>query len=112
LPASDGHFPSRFSTEQATRAGEKNGQYWPTARRGLREPANETRRARPPIGGHRARDAGFDRISAASYGFLNGTPRGFPISKGKNMSWETPSFIEIDMSAEIGSYEGEDYDGL
>jgi coenzyme PQQ precursor peptide PqqA len=33
-------------------------------------------------------------------------------SKGKIMSWETPSFIEIDMSAEIGSYEGEDYDGL
>jgi coenzyme PQQ precursor peptide PqqA len=28
------------------------------------------------------------------------------------MSWETPSFIEIDMSAEIGSYEGEDFDGL
>jgi coenzyme PQQ precursor peptide PqqA len=59
-----------------------------------------------------ARDVGFDRISTASYGFLNGTPPGFPFSKGKNMSWETPSFIEIDMSAEIGSYEGEDYDGL
>jgi len=28
------------------------------------------------------------------------------------MSWETPSFVEIDMSAEIGSYEGEDDDGL
>ena len=25
-------------------------------------------------------------------------------------SWETPSFVEIDMSAEIGGYQG-DYDG-
>ena len=38
----------------------------------------------------------------------------FVLGSGKvtTMSWETPSFIEIDMSAEIGSYEGEDYDGL
>jgi len=28
------------------------------------------------------------------------------------MSWETPSFVEIDMSAEIGSYQGEDDNGL
>jgi coenzyme PQQ precursor peptide PqqA len=28
------------------------------------------------------------------------------------MRWETPSFIEIDMSAEIGSYQGEDDNGL
>jgi coenzyme PQQ precursor peptide PqqA len=26
------------------------------------------------------------------------------------MNWETPSFEEIDMSAEIGSYQGEEYD--
>jgi coenzyme PQQ precursor peptide PqqA len=43
---------------------------------------------------------------------LNGTPLGFRFRKAKDMSWETPSFIEIDMSAEIGSYEGEDFDGL
>ncbi|HEY2409255.1 MAG TPA: pyrroloquinoline quinone precursor peptide PqqA [Polyangiaceae bacterium] len=28
------------------------------------------------------------------------------------MRWETPSFIEIDMSAEIGAYQGEDDNGL
>jgi coenzyme PQQ precursor peptide PqqA len=28
------------------------------------------------------------------------------------MTWETPNFIEIDMSAEIGSYQGEDDNGL
>ena len=28
------------------------------------------------------------------------------------MSWETPNFVEIDMSAEIGSYQGEDDNGL
>jgi len=28
------------------------------------------------------------------------------------MTWEAPSFVEIDMSAEIGSYEGEDFNGL
>jgi coenzyme PQQ precursor peptide PqqA len=34
-------------------------------------------------------------------------------SKGeKIMNWETPSFVEIDMSAEIGSYQGEDDNGL
>jgi coenzyme PQQ precursor peptide PqqA len=27
------------------------------------------------------------------------------------MNWETPSFVEIDMSAEIGSYQ-EDFDGI
>jgi len=27
------------------------------------------------------------------------------------MKWEMPSFVEVDMSAEIGSYQ-EDYDGL
>ena len=26
--------------------------------------------------------------------------------------WETPTFEEIDMSAEIGSYQGEDDNGL
>jgi coenzyme PQQ precursor peptide PqqA len=42
-----------------------------------------------------------------------GTERqGFRVRKASAMSWETPSFIEIDMSAEIGSYEGEDFDGL
>ena len=30
----------------------------------------------------------------------------------KIMNWETPSFVEIDMSAEIGSYQGEDDNGL
>jgi coenzyme PQQ precursor peptide PqqA len=28
-----------------------------------------------------------------------------------SMSWITPTFVEIDMSAEIGSYQG-DFDGL
>jgi coenzyme PQQ precursor peptide PqqA len=32
--------------------------------------------------------------------------------KGTIMDWETPSFEEIDMSAEIGSYQGEDDNGL
>jgi coenzyme PQQ precursor peptide PqqA len=32
--------------------------------------------------------------------------------KGTIMNWETPSFEEIDMSAEIGSYQGEDDNGL
>jgi len=32
--------------------------------------------------------------------------------KGTIMTWETPSFEEIDMSAEIGSYQGEDDNGL
>jgi coenzyme PQQ precursor peptide PqqA len=32
--------------------------------------------------------------------------------KAKIMNWETPSFEEIDMSAEIGSYQGEDDNGL
>ena len=32
--------------------------------------------------------------------------------KGMIMNWETPSFEEIDMSAEIGSYQGEDDNGL
>jgi len=27
------------------------------------------------------------------------------------MSWETPCFVEIDMNAEIGSYQ-EDFDGV
>ncbi len=27
-------------------------------------------------------------------------------------NWETPTFEEIDMSAEIGSYQGEDDNGL
>jgi len=27
------------------------------------------------------------------------------------MTWETPTFVEIDMNAEIGAYHG-DYDGL
>jgi coenzyme PQQ precursor peptide PqqA len=29
-----------------------------------------------------------------------------------DMNWETPSFEEIDMSAEIGSYQGEEDNGL
>jgi coenzyme PQQ precursor peptide PqqA len=32
--------------------------------------------------------------------------------KGTIMNWETPTFEEIDMSAEIGSYQGEDDNGL
>jgi len=32
--------------------------------------------------------------------------------KGTIMNWETPSFEEIDMSAEIGSYQGEEDNGL
>ena len=37
----------------------------------------------------------------------------FSILKGTPMTnWETPSFEEIDMSAEIGSYQGEDDNGL
>jgi hypothetical protein len=28
-----------------------------------------------------------------------------------SMSWETPCFVEIDMNAEIGSYQ-EDFDGI
>ena len=44
---------------------------------------------------------------------IRAKPIGFRSPKGMAvMSWETPSFIEIDMSAEIGSYEGEDFDGL
>ena len=54
----------------------------------------------------------FDRIDGASYCCLIGTPSGFRFRKARVMSWETPSFIEIDMSAEIGSYEGEDFNGL
>lgn len=54
----------------------------------------------------------FDRSGGASYCWLDGMPLGFRFRKAKNMSWETPSFIEIDMSAEIGSYEGEDFNGL
>jgi coenzyme PQQ precursor peptide PqqA len=41
-----------------------------------------------------------------------GRPLGFPIERPKIMNWETPSFVEIDMSAEIGSYQGEDDNGL
>jgi len=42
-------------------------------------------------------------------------PRGIPISAGFRlkesiMIWETPSFEEIEMNAEIGSYQ-EDFDG-
>ncbi len=36
----------------------------------------------------------------------------FSIRKAEIMNWETPSFEEIDMSAEIGSYQGEDDNGL
>jgi len=28
------------------------------------------------------------------------------------MSWETPSFVEINMSAEIGAYQGDTDDGV
>jgi coenzyme PQQ precursor peptide PqqA len=34
------------------------------------------------------------------------------VRKAEMMNWETPSFEEIDMSAEIGSYQGEDDNGL
>jgi coenzyme PQQ precursor peptide PqqA len=34
-----------------------------------------------------------------------------PTPRSTTMSWETPSFEEINMSAEIGSYY-EDFDGL
>ena len=40
-----------------------------------------------------------------------GERAGSPL-KGTIMNWETPSFEEIDMSAEIGSYQGEDDNGL
>jgi coenzyme PQQ precursor peptide PqqA len=36
----------------------------------------------------------------------------FSTLKGTIMNWETPSFEEIDMSAEIGSYQGEEDNGL
>jgi coenzyme PQQ precursor peptide PqqA len=26
------------------------------------------------------------------------------------MEWETPAFVEIDMSAEIGGYQGDDFE--
>jgi coenzyme PQQ precursor peptide PqqA len=35
-----------------------------------------------------------------------------PSERPMIMNWETPSFVEIDMSAEIGSYQGEDDNGL
>jgi coenzyme PQQ precursor peptide PqqA len=35
-----------------------------------------------------------------------------PFERQMIMNWETPSFVEIDMSAEIGSYQGEDDNGL
>jgi hypothetical protein len=34
----------------------------------------------------------------------------FSIAKGSAMKWETPSFVEINMSAEIGGYQS-DFDG-
>jgi len=37
---------------------------------------------------------------------------GSPLKGTNFMNWETPSFEEIDMSAEIGSYQGEDDNGL
>jgi hypothetical protein len=49
------------------------------------------------------------------------TPRGFEAKVGLSlyrktlevfaMEWVTPSFVEIDMSAEIGSYQ-DDFDGI
>jgi hypothetical protein len=33
-------------------------------------------------------------------------------AKDNDMNWQTPSYEEIDMSAEIGSYQGEDDNGL
>ena len=44
--------------------------------------------------------------------FLNLDNRLVVLLKGTIMNWETPSFEEIDMSAEIGSYQGEDDNGL
>jgi len=36
----------------------------------------------------------------------------FLVERGRvPMSWETPCFVEIDMNAEIGSYQ-EDFDGV
>jgi coenzyme PQQ precursor peptide PqqA len=43
---------------------------------------------------------------------LNSGNRSVLLLKGTIMNWETPSFEEIDMSAEIGSYQGEDDNGL
>jgi len=34
------------------------------------------------------------------------------LGEGDHMIWETPTFVEIDMNAEIGAYQGDDYDGL
>jgi coenzyme PQQ precursor peptide PqqA len=45
----------------------------------------------------------FYDSKAAWFSTLKGTPM---------TNWETPSFEEIDMSAEIGSYQGEDDNGL
>lgn len=34
-----------------------------------------------------------------------------PMGRGDDMTWETPTFVEIEMNAEIGAYQG-DYDGV
>ncbi|HET7543145.1 MAG TPA: pyrroloquinoline quinone precursor peptide PqqA [Polyangiaceae bacterium] len=44
--------------------------------------------------------------------FLNFASRLAGPERHEFMNWETPSFEEIDMSAEIGSYQGEDDNGL
>jgi coenzyme PQQ precursor peptide PqqA len=58
------------------------------------------------------RPVALDRRGGASYFRRLGRPVGFPFERPKIMNWETPSFVEIDMSAEIGSYQGEDDNGL
>ena len=55
-----------------------------------------------------ALDRGF--LGSYSSGLESGLA--FSTERSKIMSWETPSFVEIDMSAEIGSYQGEDDNGL
>jgi hypothetical protein len=38
-------------------------------------------------------------------------PHLFFCTGDEHMTWETPAFVEIDMSAEIGGYQGEEDDG-
>ena len=59
-----------------------------------------------------SRRIGLDRQLRQRY-FFSTEAAWFSALKGIQMTnWETPSFEEIDMSAEIGSYQGEDDNGL
>lgn len=82
----------------------------PGARRGER--GSKIIRAFLAVSGCVERSIALDRASAASYFEGPGKPLGSPVERRKIMNWETPSFVEIDMSAEIGSYQGEDDNGL